>query len=387
MIVDDESIIRHLISEELRTSLEPEPLLIEAANGEEALAALDEDFHLVLTDLRMPKLGGLELIARVKERSPLTEIIVVTGYATLENAIEALRQGAYDYLLKPFEQLDLVSFAVRNAVQKSMLERERLELTARLRDLNLGLEQKVRRRTRELRATNQRLFELNRRIEEFLALFAHDLKTQVTTTEGLLSILAEDHAPSLDENGRECVSLCLSQVQAMRQVIIQSLQYSQVNLMTDQYTSVSINELLDAAIGFCQREMEERRIKIILDNQVDVLTCDRDKLYHAFITLLDQMIALADGGKRSYLKITVRQQRGRVVFVLEDNGVGMRKDDLAHIFHKLRRESPDRPGFSMPVVRKIVESHGGTIEIQSVPGKELRYVLELPVKPFSPIEV
>jgi len=116
LVVDDEEAIRGTVS----SLLEEEGYEVTAvSSGEEALARFGDDpFPLVITDIRMGGMTGIDLLQGVKRLHPKTETIIMTSYASLETAVLALRSGAYDYILKPFEDLELVTTAVARAVEK-----------------------------------------------------------------------------------------------------------------------------------------------------------------------------------------------------------------------------------------------------------------------------
>ena len=125
LVVDDEASVRDWLEIYLRRSGH-QPAV--ARDGEEALRRVaDEDFDLVLTDLKMPKVNGLDVLRAVKARSPSTEVVMITAFATTETAIEAMKAGAYDYFRKPFDNDELVA-VVRRAIESSRLacENERL---------------------------------------------------------------------------------------------------------------------------------------------------------------------------------------------------------------------------------------------------------------------
>lgn len=114
LVVDDDPGIRTALCEVLQRSGHP---VMSGRDGHEALALLeDHGFWLVVADLRMPRLGGLDLLREVKRRSPATHVVLISGYATIESAIEALRLGASDYLLKPFDS-EAVEALVRRLKQ------------------------------------------------------------------------------------------------------------------------------------------------------------------------------------------------------------------------------------------------------------------------------
>lgn len=145
LVVDDEPEILETISEFLTAE---GFRVTTAASGEDALACIAADsFPLMITDMKMPGLSGLDLLRKVKTQDEDTEVIVLTGYGTLENAIEALRNGgAYDYLRKPLEYLDDLSCAVINALTKRQLRLENKSLCQLLQKANAELEEKAKER-------------------------------------------------------------------------------------------------------------------------------------------------------------------------------------------------------------------------------------------------
>jgi diguanylate cyclase (GGDEF)-like protein len=119
--------------------------VVTAASGEEALEFyLAEPFPLVVTDIRMGGMSGIELLQKLKEISTETEVIVITSYASVDTALTALRLGAYDYLVKPFEELELISNVVARAAEKIRLVHENRLLLENLMRNRDELEQKNR---------------------------------------------------------------------------------------------------------------------------------------------------------------------------------------------------------------------------------------------------
>jgi ATP-dependent Lon protease len=115
LIVDDEEIARKNLSHVL---IKEEYDVVAVSNGESALEELDAaEFDVVLTDLRMGKIDGMDLLERIRTRNPDTRVIMVTGYATVPSAIEAMQKGAFNYIAKPFK-LDEVRHTVRHALEK-----------------------------------------------------------------------------------------------------------------------------------------------------------------------------------------------------------------------------------------------------------------------------
>jgi len=127
LVVDDEEVIRITVSMLLKN--EGYDVMV-AAGGEEALARIrEQEFDLVLTDVRMDGMSGIDLIKEIKKLPVDMESIIMTSYTSLEIAVLALRSGAYDFLIKPFDKLDLVSAAVSRAVERTNHVREIKVLT------------------------------------------------------------------------------------------------------------------------------------------------------------------------------------------------------------------------------------------------------------------
>ena len=125
LVVDDEQSLREVMSIMLKRA---GYAVTEASDGEEAIGEVNKEIYdLVITDLRMPKADGMDVLRAVKSSSPETVVLVVTAFATADSAVEAMKQGAYDYLTKPF-QVDEVQMIIRNALEKRRLSTENILL-------------------------------------------------------------------------------------------------------------------------------------------------------------------------------------------------------------------------------------------------------------------
>jgi putative nucleotidyltransferase with HDIG domain len=172
LVVDDEEPIREIVSQMLQTA---HYHCRQAASGMEAMALLDsgEEFELVLSDLMMANMDGLGLLERTKEKYPDLPVVMVTAVHDISVALEALRNGAYDYLLKPFEREQLLA-TVRRA-----LENRRLKLENR--EYQTNLEVKVTEKTQELKKA---MNELERSYDITLEALGDALDLKDAETEG-----------------------------------------------------------------------------------------------------------------------------------------------------------------------------------------------------------
>ena len=129
LIVDDEESMREFLS----IMLHREGYQVEAAaDGLQAVARLKEQsFDLVITDMKMPRMGGFELLAHIRDRFAETVVIMITAFSTTEEAVEAMKQGAYDYIIKPFKN-DEIRLIVKNALERKALRQENVRLKTEL---------------------------------------------------------------------------------------------------------------------------------------------------------------------------------------------------------------------------------------------------------------
>ena len=137
LIVDDDASILGVVSEVLE---DDGYAVTTAGSGEEAVAILrDKQFSLVMSDIRLPGINGVKVLEHVKRVSPRTNVIMITSHASLETSVDAIKHGAYDYLMKPFEDLSLISSAAKRAIEAFNLETERSQLIRSLKLSNKEL--------------------------------------------------------------------------------------------------------------------------------------------------------------------------------------------------------------------------------------------------------
>jgi len=159
LIIDDEALIRQSLADFLS---EFDYVTETAADGVQGLERVQaEQYDIVLVDLRMPRMDGLEVIARLKADRPFRPVVVVSGTGVLTDAVEALRRGADDYITKPIQDLEEVVIVIERVLEKAQLRAERNRYQRELEQLNRSLEAQVDRQTRDLRMHNRELTALN----------------------------------------------------------------------------------------------------------------------------------------------------------------------------------------------------------------------------------
>ena len=158
LLVDDEELLRLTVSRDLQDA----GYAVETVeDGHQACASLAENsYDMVVTDLVMEGIDGMQVLKEAKHRDPTCGVILLTGYGNMDSAIEALRRGADDYLLKPYQREELFLRLAR-CLEKGKLRRELRETEKKLRQSHAELEKKVQKRTMELQMKNQEISDAN----------------------------------------------------------------------------------------------------------------------------------------------------------------------------------------------------------------------------------
>jgi len=364
------------------------------------------DLDLVLTDLRLEDGDGLDVLRAVRERSADTVTIMLTGYASLESAIQAIRAGAYDYLVKPSEVEELRSTVARG------LERRRLglELEARVKDLevanreiatlNESLQQRVDEATAELKERYEQLKELDRTKSQFLSMASHELKTPITAMSGFLQVglrrirrLLE--ADSSEEQIRAGMRSVLDQLDVvyrqtgkLARLIDELLDVSRIQTgrIEFRYGDVDVGELAQEIVTRMQLTTTTHQISL-QNGETGQIVADRDHLEQVLNNLLTNAIKYSPAG--GPIAVDVDRVEEGVRIAVRDSGIGIAAKELDAIFGLFYR-SPDRAardaagmGLGLYISKEIVSRHGGRIWVESVPEKGSTFYVLLPEMPVG----
>ena len=347
----------------------------------------DVEYDLVLTDLRLEDGDGLDVLKAVRERYPQTVTIMLTGYASLESAIQALRAGAYDYLVKPSEVEELRATVARGLERRHLGQEVRqrvaeLEHANReIADLNSSLQRRIDEATAELKERYEQLTELDRMKSQFLSIASHELKTPITAMSGFLQValrrvrrLAEgDAAAPVAESLRgitEQLEVVYRQTGKLARLVDELLDVSRIQTgrIEFRYGDVDIGELANEVATRMQLTTATHKISVSNESR-NVVTADRDHLEQVLNNLLTNAIKYSPAG--GSITIDVRPDDSGVRLSVTDQGIGIPEKELEAIFGLFYR-SPDRAardaagmGLGLYISREIVVRHGGRIWAES----------------------
>lgn len=372
LVVDDEQVVRHVC----QLSLEKVGFTVELAeHGMQALERLHagNDFDIVVTDLKMPALGGMDLLKAIKRDYPHIEVIIMTGFATIESAIEAMKHGAYDFILKPLKA-DQIRLAVNKCNEKIRLSQENLAL----------------------RQANAKLRELQVMKEKFIAITSHELRTPVSHLKGYLTILTDKYFEALSERERkDCLKVIHNAVFDLEQIVTNMFDILRLEHNTEflKKETINLNDIIGQVVQEFQLVARVRHLqlsvqKFLKDHEV---YADRIKVKGMIAELAQNAVKYTPDGGR--IDFSIQEDGSFYLINVQDSGVGIAESELGKIFEKFYEvQNTDYHstskmnfmggglGLGLSLARAIAEAHGGGIRVSSELNKGSLFQILLPKK-------
>ncbi len=356
-----------------------------ASSGGEAVRRLEEaEYDLVLTDLHMDGGDGISVLAEIQQRAPLTISIVLTGFASVETAIAALRSGAYDYLVKPCNVEDLKHTVRRGVEHRRLMLRER-EARARLEDLNRELQQRVEERTIELVRRNEELAEANRAKDVFLATLSHELRTPLTPVLGWINLLKTG---TLDEASvAQALDTIERNARLQARLVDDLLDISRIvaGKLHFEREPVDLNAVVESAVNTMRGQASLRGVELdaALASAPVVVQGSPVRLEQIVLNLLSNAIKFTEAGGR--VEVRVGQSSGEASVMVEDTGLGIAPEFLPHVFDRFRQADGSTTrqhgglGLGLAIVMALAKLHGGIVRAESDGvGRGARFTFSLP---------
>ncbi|HEY2931482.1 MAG TPA: response regulator [Acidobacteriota bacterium] len=387
LVVDDEESVALTVSEVMRQ----DGLVVETAlSGADAISKIqDTEYDVVLTDLHMEGADGISVLAEVRRHFPLTITIVLTGFASLESAIAAMRQGAYDYLIKPCI-IDDMKQTVRRGIEHRRLMLAERDARITLEKLNRELEHRIAERTAELQIANEKLADANRAKDIFFATLSHELRTPLNAILGWAHIL---RTGKLDpERAARAFETIERNAQVQAQLISDILDISRIisgKLRLD-FRAIRPSVVAEQAVEAIRPAAEAKKIQIETNFAPiqETVSGDPDRLQQVVLNLLSNAIKFTPEG--GLVTVSVSIVDAEVEIRVSDTGIGIRSELIPHIFEYFRQgdaadsRSHGGLGLGLALVRNIIEMHGGTVRAESAgEGRGSTFTVTIPLKPHD----
>jgi light-regulated signal transduction histidine kinase (bacteriophytochrome) len=269
--------------------------------------------------------------------------IVMTGHGAIDTAVEAMKAGALDYIIKPFKLSGVLPVLLRALAVR------------RLRMENEELQQRLRERTSDLEAANKEL-------EAFSYSISHDLRAPLRAVGAFSSILLEQYSPQMPAEAQGLLNNVTTNAQRMEQLIQDLLRFSQLSRQPLSKQPVNIQALVHATLEELRQQEGDRYIDVKVG---DVPNCvgDLSLLKQVFVNLLSNAFKFTRQKEKAMVEVGCQQRDGETVYFVRDDGAGFDAryaEKLFGVFQRLHSsEQFEGTGVGLSIVQRIVQRHGG----------------------------
>jgi signal transduction histidine kinase len=367
LLVEDNPGDARLIQEMLREAGPAYPLhrVDRLVPGLEYLAANGAD--VVLLDLSLPDAQGLDTFRRTRDAAPGVPIVVLSGLADETVAVQAVQEGAQDYLVKGQVDGYLLARAIRYAVERKRLEEERAVLALRER-------------------AAQR--ELERQKNEFFANISHDLRTPLFAIKISVGVLLANEPADLPEPLHRLLANIDTASDQLARLVDDLLELTrlQAGRLQLQRERCDLRALAQRAAQSIEPLAQARgqRLEVVLPPDAVEASVDSARLERVLVNLLSNAHKYGRAG--GLIRLQLESAPDAVCLVVVDDGPGIALADQERIFERFERvqssaEQVAGSGLGLPIARGVVELHGGRLSVESAPGNGATFRVSLPIDP------
>ena len=370
LVVDDEETVREMVSK-IISHIGYE--VVTTGTGREALEILkNEPCSIMITDIKMPEMDGLELMRAVRDQFPSTYIICMTAHGGSYTYTDVVGVGAADYIAKPFTIDEM---------------KAKLKRVVREKDLIADLTQK----STELEKANEELKRLDQLKSTFVSSVSHELRTPLTVIKEFISLMLEGHVGALTEDQREYLGIAHKNIIRLTNLIETLLDFSRIESgkgLKLRFEPTRLTEVVEDTVMTFSQQLEEKRITLEnrLDPDTPLVLIDRNRLAEVFINLIGNGIKFTPpGGKVTIDSRGLTEKRDYLKIVVTDTGVGISPEDLLKVFDRFYQGGRTQTGLitgtglGLAIAKEIVEAHQGYIQAESKPGSGASFVFTVPV--------
>ncbi|HAR63482.1 MAG: hypothetical protein DKM50_09370 [Candidatus Margulisiibacteriota bacterium] len=391
LVVDNDDEIRRfliilLISEDFDVDF--------ASEGEEALKKIAEnEYGAILCEINLPGVNGLSLLKKLKKINVHTEAIMLSYKSTIAEAIEALRLGAFDYLSKPFENIDIISNTLTKALKSYVIKLQNQSLIKQLTENNKNLETIVKKKTGKLAQSNKKILEANAQLitlqESLLeerklsalgsitAGFAHEINNPIQNILIYAELLL-GRIPG-DCQDHEFCEIIKNEVDRISSITNKILNFSRKS----SYSQKEIINLFEFVTDLFENNRNKLANKNIISKiQIDpeyYIVCDKNELYQIFLNLLLNSIDAIkkEGG---YISIEARKTKKIIEVLFIDSGSGIQKENQLHIFEPFfsTKDVGKGTGLGLYISYNLLKKNKATITLHESSKQGTSFKISLP---------
>jgi signal transduction histidine kinase len=337
--------------------------------------------ELVLLDYMMPEMDGLTALREIKACYPDTYVIMFTGKGNEELAVELMKGGASEYILKPFnnrsllDRLDSVLRIREIELQNKALQREQARLVEEIDNWNQELQKRVREKTEALQKAQSEIAQSEKlaALGYLSAGMAHEIRNPLNTISLFVQLMRQNSA---DSEQADYLDKVLKEVDRIDSIISKLLGAS--NRGRSISSEVQIDRVVDNAIDAFSPQIETGNIRVErrYHGVPPAIKADPAELEQIFTNLFLNALDVMPGGGR--LDIEIYEEEGRVVVKVGDSGGGIPADTLPNIFEPFFTTKSRGTGMGLPVVRRIARLYQGSVAVEESSPAGTVFRLEFP---------
>jgi signal transduction histidine kinase len=364
LLVDDERDIREVLGISL-ADMGYEVLAAE--NGASALELFrDASPQVVLTDIKMPGMDGIELLRRIKHENPETEVVMITGHGDMDLAIKSLKYEASDFITKPIN-VDVLEIALKRVADRVLMRRKLKEYTENLEAL-----------VHEKSELQSHLASLGLMIGSI----SHGIKGLLTGLDGGLYLLDSGLGKGDRGQAAEGLDIVKQIVERIRKMVLDVLFYAKERPLNREV--VEIGAFAEEIGRVVAPKISRRGIDFVRDivPVPGTAEMDTESIHSALINILENAVDACEkdtSGRVQQIVFRVRSFPDQVCFEVQDNGVGMDAATREKIFTLFFSSKGSKgTGFGLFIAHHVVNQHGGSITVKSSPGQGALFRVRIP---------
>ena len=377
LVVDDELGIR----QGCRRALEPHGFEVEMISSfKEALEKIGtRHYDLALIDVMMPDGRGVDLLAPLLKNDREIVCVIITGYATVELAVEAIKRGAYGFIAKPFTA-DVLLMTVEQG-----LEKRRLSIEAkRVQEMELQAALLIR--------ENEEMERLNQFKTQFMLTVAHELRSPVGGSQSLIRTLVKGLAGELNDRQKDILNRIEVRMELLMTLIDDLLALAETKAVEIERLAedVPLNSIMLRLIDRYNDDAKHKNIDLKLDMPTEelIVQATADGLEKIFGNLIGNAIKYTpEGGK---VHVSVKETDGTVLVSISDTGIGIAEEDISKLGEEFfrarnaREEGIKGTGLGLSIVTQLVDHFAGTMEVRSKLGDGTTFTIKLQKNYINP---
>ena len=363
-----------------------------ASTGHEAIGVLKNHLgqtNIVLIDLHLPDLSGLDVLQTMKQIDPDIGAIMITGHAEIETAVGALKEGAFAYIQKPYH-VDEVKATLAKLIERQTLAIENRQLLQKMISLNSELEERVRQRTADLQAANLRLANTIAELQkadavksEFISMISHELRTPLTVIIGCSRVLLNQLEGLNKETIRRYIDLVDKDAHRLSRLVEEILDLAEIQKkgIKLKYVRFDLSQQVMTIINGLQAAHKTANIQILFQEDIKEIYCDPDRIQQIFLNLLSNALKYSPEGEE--IRVVGERCKEGILISIEDRGRGIPPAEKEKIFEPFYRTTEainykhPGTGLGLTITKAIVETIGGKIWIENgvTRGTTIRFTL------------